>query len=463
MRINFLLFVLFSSFLFCKGQTFFEEYEQGMEYVKADSLDLALNCFNKALRLQPMDRKQARTYGVNFIEYFPNREIGIIYFKKKNYNLAITYLEKSMEQEFSERAKDCLLEIGQVQHETNLSVMDTEPPEIDILSPEMFSQKVFKPVTNQIDKITVAGRAEDPGGIMEVMVNDTKAALSGRGEFTAEIPLNVGQNDIYVRATDMKQNSITRSYLLYRADPGFNDSSYFAEGKYYALIIGISEYIDPQMTDLDGFPTEDAEKLMNILTDKYSFARENIVYLRNPTRSEILKSFDYLVKTITAKDNLLIFFAGHGYYDVETELGYWLPADAEKEYTADWIYNDVLVANIKRIKSKHTLLISDACFSGSIFKTRALEADAPVAFQKKYELRSRKAITSGVLKSVPNKSIFFEYLAESLEKNKDKYLSASQLFKDIEIPVANNSPDTPQYGVIRDVGDEGGDFIFIRK
>ena len=146
-----------------------------------------------------------------------------------------------------------------------------------------------------------------------------------------------------------------------------------------------------------------------------------------------------------------------------TELGYWFPADAEKEYTSNWIYNDVLVANLKRIRSRHTLLISDACFSGSIFKTRAAIEEAPMAYQKKYELKSRKAITSGVLQTVPNKSIFFKYLADRLESNQAKYFSASQLFQDIEIPVGNNSPNSPQFGVIRNVGDEGGDFIFILK
>lgn len=89
--------------------------------------------------------------------------------------------------------------------------------------------------------------------------------------------------------------------------------------------------------------------------------------------------------------------------------------------------------------------------------------EAPMAYQKKYELKSRKAITSGVLQTVPNQSVFFKYLADDLENNKATYLTASQLFQDIEIPVGNNSPNTPQLGVIRNVGDEGGDFIFIKK
>ena len=42
-------------------------------------------------------------------------------------------------------------------------------------------------------------------------------------------------------------------------------------------------------------------------------------------------------------------------------------------------------------------------------------------------------------------------------------MSASELFGEIEIPVGNNSPNTPQFGDILNVGDEGGDFIFKLK
>jgi hypothetical protein len=199
-----------------------------------------------------------------------------------------------------------------------------------------------------------------------------------------------------------------------------------------------------------------------VLKEKYLFEEENLELMLNPNRVEILKSFDRLSKRITENDNLLIFFAGHGYYDRETNLGYWLPSDAESDFTANWIYNDVLVANLKRIHSKHTLLISDACFSGSIFKTRSLNR-SPIVYKKKYDLRSRKAITSGVLENVPNESIFFRYLIDRLDSNPEQYMSASELFRNLEFPVANNSPNSPQYGTIQNVDDEGGDFIFIRK
>ncbi len=42
-------------------------------------------------------------------------------------------------------------------------------------------------------------------------------------------------------------------------------------------------------------------------------------------------------------------------------------------------------------------------------------------------------------------------------------MSADQLFYRFREAVINNSPNTPQYGVIHDAGDEGGEFIFIRR
>jgi tetratricopeptide (TPR) repeat protein len=460
----FIVFLFLLAGRLVSGQTFFEHYQEGLKYMKIDSLNEAESCFKHALKFRNSDDRQARTYGMRFIEYFPNRELGIIYYKRQQLDLAIDFLEKSMSDESSDRAKEYLLAIGQVKHDRALSVVDDKAPEINILAPAMVNTKIFQPVPNHVSQINLVGRASDPGGVFRVVVNDQEAPVSANGDFKAMVNLKVGDNDIFVEATDLSRNSLTMSYFIFREDTVISEMASLVEGgKYYALIIGVSNYTDPQITDLDGYPMEDAERLAQILTSNYTFSKERTVLLLNPDRTAIQRAFDDLSKTITDKDNLLIFFAGHGHYDEETELGYWFPADAEKDYTTNWIYNDVLVANLRRIRSRHTLLISDACFSGSIFKTRSAIDEAPDAYQKKYELKSRKAITSGVLQTVPNKSVFFKYLAAQLEENKAKYLSASQLFQDIEIPVGNNSPNTPQFGVIGNVGDEGGDFIFITK
>lgn len=235
-------------------------------------------------------------------------------------------------------------------------------------------------------------------------------------------------------------------------------------GKFYALIIGVSDYIDPNIPDLDSLPVKDAINLSKVLIKNYTFEKENVTLLKNPTRRDIVIALDELSKKTTTTDNVLIFYAGHGHYEDENGIGYWFPKDAEVSNSSNWLYNNQLVDCIKKIRSLHTLLVSDACFSGSIFKTRSVDMTKANDFiKKKYQLASRKAITSGTLKTVPNVSVFIKYLLKNLSENQEKYLTSSQLFQSLEAPVGNNAPSVPQFGVIQNVGDEGGDFIFIKK
>ena len=143
--------------------------------------------------------------------------------------------------------------------------------------------------------------------------------------------------------------------------------------KYHALIIGVSEYQNSGagLSNLDK-PVQDAEKLYSVLTSRYAFDPQNVTLLKSPTREEILNQFDRLAETVTEKENVLIFYAGHGVYDKIKDFGYWLPSDAKTGSRSAWIANSTIKDYIGAIKSKHTLLITDACFGGSIFKTRSV-------------------------------------------------------------------------------------------
>lgn len=195
-----------------------------------------------------------------------------------------------------------------------------------------------------------------------------------------------------------------------------------------------------------------------------------MILLKDPNRSRIINALEAISASITPKDNLLVFYAGHGIWDEKLEIGYWLPADATMNSKANWLSNSRIRDYISGIKTKHTLLISDACFSGSIFKTRGADAEEAMestlqveGFSKVYRLPSRKAMTSGALNTVPDQSSFMKYLIRRLEDNDKRYVSARQLFTQMETAVINNTSNVPQYGTIQNAGDEGGDFIFIKK
>ena len=76
---------------------------------------------------------------------------------------------------------------------------------------------------------------------------------------------------------------------------------------------------------------------------------------------------------------------------------------------------------------------------------------------------SRKAITSGSLTTVPDESVFIKYLTKVLSENDKLYLSSEDLFYEVKRAVVNNSDQTPLYGEIAKVGDEGGTFVFIQR
>ncbi|MEO9871405.1 caspase family protein [Ekhidna sp.] len=233
--------------------------------------------------------------------------------------------------------------------------------------------------------------------------------------------------------------------------------------KYYALIIGVNEYQDKEIQDLDN-PINDAEQLAGVLTYHYSFDQENITVLENPKREDIIIALDHLTKLVTEKDNLLIFYAGHGIWNAQLNQGYWLPSDASMDSKSYWLSNSTLRDYLGGIRSKHTLLISDACFSGGILKERAVFENSR-AILEVYKLPSRKAMTSGTLKTVPDESVFIEYLLKNLINNQSPLISADQLFRSFKTAVINNSPNgqVPQYGPITQAGDEGGDFIFLKR
>jgi hypothetical protein len=247
-----------------------------------------------------------------------------------------------------------------------------------------------------------------------------------------------------------------------KLQPG-EDLTKAVRGKYYALIIGIDEYTDPSITDLTK-AIRDAELFFYAITTRYTFYTENVRFLRNATMSQIVEALDYFAKVVGPEDNFLIFYAGHGVWDPGAEIGFWLPSDATRSSKLAWFRNSTLRDYLRAIKSNHTLLISDACFAGSIFQTsRAFMDDASLAINKLYSLPSRKAMTSGQMTEVPDESAFLKYLVQRLIANNDKYLSSQQLYSSFRLAVINNSNVVPEFGVIQDVGDQGGDFIFILR
>lgn len=342
----------------------------------------------------------------------------------------------------------------------HLNNIHSKTPEIKIIQPLLIAGKTN---TFENDVLKVLGKLVNGNGKQKILVNKKVVEIQSDSVFFADIPLTPGSNPLTIDI--IADNKIVNYsfFDIYRivkqvnlAVPSIN------YGKYYALIIGINDYSDPSVNKLEK-PLKDATEVFDVLTSRYVFDKENVTLLANPTRKEIVSELDKLTKKVTLQDNLLIFYAGHGNYDATANIGYWLASDASKESTAEWFSNSTLTDQLKRINAKHTLVISDACFSGSIFVSRSAFVDASQSIEKAYALKSRQAMTSGSLYEVPDNSVFVYYLLDRLGNNNEKYLTAEQLFINIKTAVQNNGPVEAKFGDIQGVGHEGGDFVFILK
>jgi hypothetical protein len=240
-------------------------------------------------------------------------------------------------------------------------------------------------------------------------------------------------------------------------------------GSYYALLIGIDNY-KGEWAKLDN-AVRDAQALEELLKKKYKFDAFRTLFNEQATRENIITELEFLIKNVKENDNVLIYYSGHGDFKQELNKGFWVPIDAKTASTAQCISNNDIQTYLGGIKSKHTLLISDACFSGDLFRGKTMTIpyeESGKYYSKIYNLTSRKAITSGGVEPVMDggkdgHSIFAYYMLKSLTSNESSMYDAAQLFESIKIPVVNNSTQTPNFQPIRDTGDEGGQFIFIKK
>jgi len=343
------------------------------------------------------------------------------------------------------------------------------PPVIQITAPALQRGLAVK---TRFDTITVTGIARSQAGIARVTVNDQSAALDAQGNFSAELLLKPGENGIVVQAIDLKRVAATEQFRIVRetvkpvlqaAIPQKEHG--IGSGTYHALLIAVQDYRSAEITRLD-HPIHDASRLQEILVSDYTFNPANVTLLKNPDRKAIFKVFEALRKKVASQDSLLVFFAGHGVWLEDMQQGFWLPRDAAgMQDPSDWISNSTLRDYIKAIKARHVLLVADACFAGGIFKVRDAFSRPEASIEKVFEMPSRKALTSGSLKTVPDRSVFVEYLLKYLKQNRDQYVDAQKLYTRFRDAVINNSPvsQTPLYGAIAETGDEGGDFIFVRR
>ena len=232
----------------------------------------------------------------------------------------------------------------------------------------------------------------------------------------------------------------------------------------HILAIGIDQYSN--CTILNN-AVRDIENILEVLTSKYEFDKSNITTLLNEaaTLENITNELENLLSTQDESQNLIILFSGHGDYDELLEMGYLIPQEAIPYSKSTYFPYSTLFSYIKALKSHHVLLISDSCFSGSVFTPyRKIETSK----DKLDKIPSKWAITSGRLEVVSDgnpgeNSPFADALIKILNDVSHDSISISEMSNRIVADVAEKVDQIPRGEPLQAYGHKGGEFIFRKK
>ena len=260
-------------------------------------------------------------------------------------------------------------------------------------------------------------------------------------------------------------------------------------GKFYALVIGNQQY--EHMEKLST-PVSDAKRIADLLEQRYGF---QVMLLLNANATTIKQAVNELDRRASAKDNVLIYFAGHGVIRnlpaqgnaaastprtatgrVNVQ-GFWLPIEAESARDTFWIDNMWVTEHLALNHAKRVLVVADSCYAGLFSADPSVllsntSAYTAAEIKELVGLRARYVLSSGDIKPVLDRggdghSVFARAFIDVLQRNQG-VLSSVSLYRDVFEKVAVSArrqgiEQLPQLRPIRPAGHEWGEFFFVPR
>jgi len=362
-------------------------------------------------------------------------------------------------------------------------------PSLDILDPplnktrgiQVAKDEVAVPVSSSTRR-SITGRVLAPAGLRTLSVNGESVKANENGIFTATLPALPPGNDglaVQILAVDMQNKRAALKFVLkprgaVQVTASMPKVDLAGFGRYHALVIGNDHYKHwPQLMNA----ISDATAIAKVLKEHYGF---QVTLLKDASRGQIMKALNEYRKVLTEKDNLLIYYAGHGHLEQGIDRGYWIPVDAETNDNSEWVLLPSVTDMLQLISAKHIMVVADSCFGGKLTRSSLAQLKPGLTEDARFDLlrtlaqkRVRTAMTSGGVKPVldaggSGHSVFAEAFLGVLEEN-STVLEAERLFWAVRTRVVStsqklNAEQIPTYDPIHMAGHESlGDFIFVPR
>ena len=235
--------------------------------------------------------------------------------------------------------------------------------------------------------IRIAGLARSAEGVKDVLVNGRRLSLQrdannpGIVQFSGFIePPTDGAGQVEIMAVDINNRQSVRTFTAQvaaapaeAAPMAFENLANAQNRKRWAVVVGVSDYIDPTISDL-AYADDDARAVYDFLRSPSAgmggIPEENIRLLLNEqaTARNIRSALTTFLRGSTPDDVIFIYIAGHGAPDpYRLEDLYILAHDTEIEDIAATGVSMALVNDaIQQAYAYNKVLITDACHSAGV-------------------------------------------------------------------------------------------------
>ena len=190
-------------------------YLRALSCIEKTNFQQALSDFQSSLERRPpskqYDRRMIRTYGMHYLDYFPNRETGFIYYMQHEYENALKYLNRSIQSEPSAKAF-----YYRIQSQKKLQT-STGQPELVLTEPYPITQN-HSEIWQSENAFFIQGSAYDTISIEEITIQGRPIWINygpKKIDFSKRFVFEEGKHDIRIQVKNICHATNEKEIILH--------------------------------------------------------------------------------------------------------------------------------------------------------------------------------------------------------------------------------------------------------
>lgn len=183
-------------------------YERGLSFAEGAFYTEAVTDMKLAIDQRAKDQRMARTYGMHFTDYFPHRELGVIYYHTRKLETAKKELDLSLSQFPSAKARFYLDRVRKAIIERQGKTVSPPSLTLDFKTNEVWTRA---------DPVIISGIAKDENYVSEITIRGKPLFSEGSQKqiaFRETLLLSQGRHEIEVRVRNLPGMTTTQKVIV---------------------------------------------------------------------------------------------------------------------------------------------------------------------------------------------------------------------------------------------------------